>query len=238
MVLAAVAAGAAGLAGCVTAPYPGYGAGYGAGYAAGSSAYGNSYGGTTYSTTPYANGYDNTYSNGYNGSYDPSAPQPNPQQPYPSQQPAPVYSQPQPNYSPYPSSGEPAYQAPADNRYGVIERIDAVCRTVQAKHRRRKRQLLCFDEWNVWYKNTEMDGAGTHAPHRDQSRAQGHDGTQAEVGGGFGPCDWDYDCVTEWVMPDEEAFNEINRIFADPVIGKIFHDDEEAPADGWHEQHY
>lgn len=46
-----------------------------------------------------------------------------------------------------------------------IERIDAVCRTVQAKHRRRKRQWLCFDEWNVWYKNMEMDGAGTHAPH-------------------------------------------------------------------------
>ena len=126
MALAAMAAAAAGLAGCVTAPYPGYGAGYGAGYAAGSSAYGNNYGGTTYSTTPYASGYtsgyDNTY-NGYNGSYDPSAPQP-----YPSQRPtpAPVYSQPQPNYSSYPSSSEPAYQAPADNRYGVIERIDAV----------------------------------------------------------------------------------------------------------------
>ncbi len=46
-----------------------------------------------------------------------------------------------------------------------IERIDAVCRTVQAKRRRRKRQWLCFDEWNVWYKNMEMNGAGNHAPH-------------------------------------------------------------------------
>jgi hypothetical protein len=52
-------------------------------------------------------------------------------------------------------------------------------------------------------------------------------GVPTEVGGSFGPCEWDYDCVTEWVMPNEEAFNEINRIFADPVIGKIFHDDEE-----------
>jgi EthD domain len=43
----------------------------------------------------------------------------------------------------------------------------------------------------------------------------------------FGPREWEYDCVTEWVMPDEEAFNEIMRIFADPVIGKFFHDDEE-----------
>ena len=53
-------------------------------------------------------------------------------------------------------------------------------------------------------------------------------GVPTESGGGaFGPVDWDYDCVTEWVMPDEAAFDQINRIFADPVIGKIFHDDEE-----------
>ena len=39
--------------------------------------------------------------------------------------------------------------------------------------------------------------------------------------------EWEYDCVAEWVMPNEEAFEEIMRIFADPVIGKVFHDDEE-----------
>lgn len=52
-------------------------------------------------------------------------------------------------------------------------------------------------------------------------------GVPTDTGGGFGPVEWAYDCVTEWVMPDEAAFDEINRIFADPVIGKIFHDDEE-----------
>ncbi|MBT5875712.1 MAG: alpha-N-arabinofuranosidase, partial [Candidatus Latescibacteria bacterium] len=36
-----------------------------------------------------------------------------------------------------------------------IEEMDAVCRFVQAKHRSRKRAYLCFDEWNVWYKNHE-----------------------------------------------------------------------------------
>ena len=46
-----------------------------------------------------------------------------------------------------------------------IEEMDAVCRFVQAKRRSRKRAYLCFDEWNVWYKNMEMDGAGKHAPH-------------------------------------------------------------------------
>jgi alpha-L-arabinofuranosidase len=46
-----------------------------------------------------------------------------------------------------------------------IEEMDAVCRFVQAKHRSKKRAYLCFDEWNVWYKNHEMDGEGKRAPH-------------------------------------------------------------------------
>lgn len=47
------------------------------------------------------------------------------------------------------------------------------------------------------------------------------------AGGGFGPKPWDYDCVTEWIMTDEAAFDEIMAMVGDPVIGKIFHDDEE-----------
>lgn len=50
---------------------------------------------------------------------------------------------------------------------------------------------------------------------------------EGAAGGGFGPIDWPYDCIAEWVMPNEAAFAEINRRFADPVIGKAFHDDEE-----------
>ena len=46
-----------------------------------------------------------------------------------------------------------------------IEAIDAVCRAVQAERRSDKRQYLCFDEWNVWYKNLDVDGAGKVAPH-------------------------------------------------------------------------
>jgi len=45
-----------------------------------------------------------------------------------------------------------------------IEQMDAVCRVVQAQRRSPKRAYLCFDEWNVWYKNMDMDGAGKHAP--------------------------------------------------------------------------
>ena len=46
-----------------------------------------------------------------------------------------------------------------------IEEMDAACRYVQAKQRSKKRSYLCFDEWNVWYKNHEADGAGKFAPH-------------------------------------------------------------------------
>ena len=46
-----------------------------------------------------------------------------------------------------------------------IEEMDAVCRFVQAKSRSARRAYLCFDEWNVWYKNMQMDGEGKFAPH-------------------------------------------------------------------------
>ena len=49
-----------------------------------------------------------------------------------------------------------------------IEEMDAVCRFVQAKRRSRKRAYLCFDEWNVWYKNRLMDGEGKRAPHLNE----------------------------------------------------------------------
>lgn len=52
-------------------------------------------------------------------------------------------------------------------------------------------------------------------------------GVPTEKDGAFGPIAWEFDCIAEWVMPNEEAFDQINRLFAHPVIGKEFHDDEE-----------
>ncbi|MCW8130109.1 MAG: alpha-N-arabinofuranosidase [Planctomycetota bacterium] len=46
-----------------------------------------------------------------------------------------------------------------------IEEMDAACRFVQAQRKSKKRAYLCFDEWNVWYKDQQMDGAGKFAPH-------------------------------------------------------------------------
>lgn len=59
----------------------------------------------------------------------------------------------------------PDYLAITNSIDRQIEETDAACRFVQAKRRSKKRAYLCFDEWNVWYKNRQMDGAGKFAPH-------------------------------------------------------------------------
>lgn len=43
---------------------------------------------------------------------------------------------------------------------------------------------------------------------------------------GFAAFDWDYDVITEWTCPSEEAFNEIMALFLEPDIGREFYEDE------------
>jgi alpha-N-arabinofuranosidase len=64
----------------------------------------------------------------------------------------------------------PDYLAITNSIDRQIEEMDAACRFVQAQTHRslpsgKYRAYLCFDEWNVWYKNMEMDGEGQAAPH-------------------------------------------------------------------------
>ena len=59
----------------------------------------------------------------------------------------------------------PDYLAVTNSIDRQIEEMDAACRYVQARRRSKKRPYLCFDEWNVWYKNRQMDGEGKLAPH-------------------------------------------------------------------------
>jgi len=59
----------------------------------------------------------------------------------------------------------PDYLAVTNSIDRQIAEMDAACRFVQAKRRSKNRAFLCFDEWNVWYKNREMDGEGKVAPH-------------------------------------------------------------------------
>jgi len=46
-----------------------------------------------------------------------------------------------------------------------IQQTDAVCQTSAAIRKSSRRAFLCFDEWNVWYKNMHMDGEWKQAPH-------------------------------------------------------------------------
>jgi len=64
-----------------------------------------------------------------------------------------------------PENNTPDYLAVTNSIDRQIEDMDAACRCVQAKCKNKKRQYLCFDEWNVWYKNREVNGAGKFAPH-------------------------------------------------------------------------
>jgi hypothetical protein len=38
---------------------------------------------------------------------------------------------------------------------------------------------------------------------------------------------WDYDCVAEWDLADEAAFEQVFATLSDPEIGALFHADEE-----------
>lgn len=64
-----------------------------------------------------------------------------------------------------PDNDTPDYLAVTNSIDRQIEEMDAVCRFVQARRRSKKRAYLCFDEWNVWYKNMQMSGDGQFAPH-------------------------------------------------------------------------
>ena len=59
----------------------------------------------------------------------------------------------------------PDYLAVTNSIDRQIEEMDAACRFVQARRKSKKRARLCFDEWNVWYKNMQMAGEGKVAPH-------------------------------------------------------------------------
>ena len=45
-----------------------------------------------------------------------------------------------------------------------IETVDSVCKYVQSRLRLKSRFYLCFDEWNVWYKNKQWSGKDQFSP--------------------------------------------------------------------------
>jgi len=90
----------------------------------------------------------------------------------------------------------------------------------------RRKPGITFEQFRDHYENSHAVLGAKYFGHLMSRYTRNYNLCRAEgAGGGFATLD--YDCVTEWVMHDEAAFDESMRILADPVIGKIFHDDEE-----------
>ena len=59
----------------------------------------------------------------------------------------------------------PAYLGVTTSIDAQIEATDALCSYVQARKKLKKRPRICFDEWNIWYRERGGDGRQKFAPH-------------------------------------------------------------------------
>jgi hypothetical protein len=52
-------------------------------------------------------------------------------------------------------------------------------------------------------------------------------GDSRDPDSGYGPRAWEWDLISEWILPDEAALQEIYRIMQLPGIDELFHADED-----------
>ncbi|MDE2302085.1 MAG: EthD domain-containing protein [Sphingomonadales bacterium] len=52
-------------------------------------------------------------------------------------------------------------------------------------------------------------------------------GDSRDPASGYGPRAWDWDLISEWILPDEAALHEIYRIMQQPGIDELFRADED-----------
>lgn len=52
-------------------------------------------------------------------------------------------------------------------------------------------------------------------------------GDSRDPDSGYGEREWEWDLISEWILPDEAALNEIYRIMQEPGIDELFHADED-----------
>jgi len=52
-------------------------------------------------------------------------------------------------------------------------------------------------------------------------------GDSRDPGSSYGEREWEWDLISEWILPDEAALNEIYRIMQEPGIDELFHADED-----------
>lgn len=98
----------------------------------------------------------------------------------------------------------------------------------------RRKPGITFEQFRDHYETSHAELGKTYLGHLllgyrrhyNQPRVPGPDGASA-LDRVFAAKAWDYDVITEWDLPDEAALEQVFAILADPVIGRIFHDDEE-----------
>jgi hypothetical protein len=59
-------------------------------------------------------------------------------------------------------------------------------------------------------------------------------GDPREEGSGFGPTEWQWDLLSEWIMPDKESFDEVQRLMETPELKHLFQADEDRIIDRQH----
>ena len=52
-------------------------------------------------------------------------------------------------------------------------------------------------------------------------------GDSRQPDSGYGLRDWDWDLISEWILPNKEALEEIYRVMQQPGINELFHADED-----------
>jgi hypothetical protein len=68
----------------------------------------------------------------------------------------------------------------------------------------------CFSEYRRNYVNRVWTG-----------------GDSRQEGSGYGLREWEWDLISEWILPNEEALQEIYRIMQSPGVDDLFHADED-----------
>ena len=63
--------------------------------------------------------------------------------------------------------------------------------------------------------------------HRNYIQTAYTGGDSRQEGSGYGPREWDWDLISEWILPSEEALNEIYAIMESPEIRPLFEADED-----------
>jgi hypothetical protein len=62
---------------------------------------------------------------------------------------------------------------------------------------------------------------------RNYTRTVWTGGDSREPGSGYGEREWQWDLISEWILPDEAALQEIYRIMQQPGIDELFRADED-----------